>query len=205
MALSPGLAKRHLPRRSTPTRLRNCWPHGRRSLSRETELLEPETTARLILHFLHKEKTAADFATLAPALAKAASRLELATAAPLCEEALGLVTDIAAHESSFESRAAVAASIGAITKRMPRGAAARALTEALGRPRNALDRQRLAAGLGAGITAMAADARCRVFARFRPRTRRGVVPRGRVRGAARPGVRAWRSWRSHGEHPIRSR
>jgi serine/threonine protein kinase len=138
----------------TPPQLLAAW---KAHLSREAELLEPETTARLILHFLHKEKTAADFATLAPTLAKAASRLELATAAPLCEEALGIVSDIAARESSFEGRAAVAASIGAITKRMPRGAAAQALTEALGRPRNALDRQRLAAGLGAAIAAMAAD------------------------------------------------
>ena len=139
----------------SPPQLLAAW---KAHLIRETELLEPETTARFILHFLHNEKSAADFATLAAALAKAASRLEVATATPLCEEALGLfLTNIAARESSLESRAGVAASIGAIIKRMPRGAAAHALTDALARPRNALDRQRLAAGLGAGITAMSAD------------------------------------------------
>ena len=68
------------------------------------------------------------------ALAKVAGRLEPAAAAPCCEEALRLVTDIAVRESSFESRAAVATSVGVITDRMPRGAAARSLTEALGRP-----------------------------------------------------------------------
>ena len=85
----------------SPPQLLAAW---KAHLSRETELLEPETTARVILRFLHHEKSAADFATLAPALAKAASRLELVTAARLCEEALGLLTSIADREASWERR-----------------------------------------------------------------------------------------------------
>jgi len=126
-------------------------------LSRDIELLEPDTMARLILMVLRREKTAAEFGNLTLTLAQLASRLEPARAASVCEEALSLMADIPVSETDYKSGPVVTAAIAALVKRMPRGEAVRSLTEILGRLHDSGARQRLAAGLGLVLTSMSPD------------------------------------------------
>ncbi|MFI5456287.1 MAG: protein kinase [Isosphaerales bacterium] len=137
-----------------PAHLLAAW---KLHLSLVVERLEPDRAGRLILLALHKETGAAELGNLALDLAKVASRLEPAKAAGVCGEALRLLTDALARETSDNGRRELAGGFWALAGRMPRGEAIRSLTEALGRVADSGARQRLAAGLGAVITAMSPD------------------------------------------------
>ena len=171
---------------NSPARQLIAW---KEHLTRDVDLLEPDTTAQLILLTLRKETDVAKLGKLTLALARVASRLEPSKAAEVCGEALDRVADVPFGDPSAESHWPLARAVAALAARMPRGEAIRSLADALGRIPDSKARQRLAAGLGLVITVMSPDA----VAEVPPDVARKLADafgRERRRGhAGRPGVR----------------